>query len=100
MLFRLENILHNIWDHPVDSLKMGKTSNAVLCPVLGTAIQRDMYQLKDDNEKIQKNLATKFETTEVAQLREEDRIVVLKDVKNSQWKGGKIFSYVHNWQKK
>ena len=62
---------------------MGKTSNAVLCLVLGTAIQkRDLYQLKDDNENNQKKLSAKSETTEFVQLEEEeDRIVVLKDVK-------------------
>lgn len=62
---------------------MGKTSNAVLCPVLGTAVKkRGMYELKHDNENDQKDLATQSETIEFAQLQEEeDRIVVLKDVK-------------------
>lgn len=41
-----------------------------------------MYKLKNDNDNDQKDLATQSETTEFAQLQEEeDRIVVLKDVK-------------------
>lgn len=60
-----------------------------------------MYQLKDDNENDQKNLATKSETTEFTQLREEeDRAAVLKDVKKFLPKRRKYFSYVHSWQKK
>lgn len=41
-----------------------------------------MYKLKNDNDNDQKDLATQSETTEFAQLQEEeDRIVVLKDIK-------------------
>lgn len=58
---------------------MGKTSTAVLCPVLGIKIKKEKKRYvrtgecpEDDNENDRKNLGTKTETTEFAQLWEDE----------------------------